>query len=280
MGSNCYSRNWTLVKDFARQFPPGYKGARRSPCPCRLRGPHRVFPERVTGRERCTLYFALCNCQFPAIKDQFSGCRGAHALFQSIPFFVSAGKSTFVSILKQASEDWEVVPEPVARWCNVQSCQEDSEELTTSQKSGGNVLQMMYEKPDRWSFTFQTYACLSRIRAQLKSLDGKLKEAENPVVFFERSVYSDRYIFAANLYESDCMNETEWTVYQDWHEWMNKQFGQSLELDGIIYLRATPEKCLNRIYLRGRDEEQDIPIEYLEKLHYKHESWLQHRTLR
>jgi deoxyadenosine/deoxycytidine kinase len=53
---------------------------------------------------------------------------------------------------------------------------------------------MMYEKPERWSFTFQSYACLSRIRAQLASLNGKLKDAEEPVLFFERSVYSDRYI--------------------------------------------------------------------------------------
>ncbi|KAM7021711.1 deoxycytidine kinase [Passerculus sandwichensis] len=194
---------------------------------------------------------------------------------------IAAGKSTFVNILKQANEEWEVVPEPVARWCNVQqSSGDDCEELSTSQRSGGNVLRMMYEKPERWAFTFQTYACLSRIRAQLGALDRKPGSAQNPVVFFERSVYSDRYIFAANLYESDCMNETEWTIYQDWHDWMNKQFGSRLALDGIIYLRATPEKCLNRIYLRGRDEEQEIPIEYLEKLHYKHESWLQHRTLR
>lgn len=198
----------------------------------------------------------------------------------SIEGNIAAGKSTFVNILKQVCEDWEVVPEPVARWCNVQSTQNEFEELTTSQKSGGNVLQMMYEKPERWSFTFQSYACLSRIRAQLAALNGKLKDAEKPVLFFERSVYSDRYIFASNLYESDCMNETEWTIYQDWHDWMNNQFGQSLELDGIIYLRATPEKCLNRIYLRGRNEEQGIPLEYLEKLHYKHESWLLHRTLK
>ncbi|XP_072480549.1 deoxycytidine kinase isoform X2 [Notamacropus eugenii] len=209
-----------------------------------------------------------------------AGAGGARIRKIAVEGNIASGKSTFVNLLKQVSDDWEVVPEPVARWCNVQSTQDEFEELTTSQKSGGNVLQMMYEKPERWSFTFQTYACLSRIRAQLSALNGKLKEAEKPVVFFERSVYSDRYIFASNLYESDCMNETEWTIYQDWHDWMNNQFGQSLELDGIIYLRAIPEKCLNRIYLRGRKEEQEIPLEYLEKLHYKHESWLQNRTLK
>lgn len=39
----------------------------------------------------------------------------------------AAGKSTFVRLLEQESQDWEVVPEPIARWCNVQTDGSDFE---------------------------------------------------------------------------------------------------------------------------------------------------------
>lgn len=105
----------------------------------------------------------------------------------------AAGKSTFVRLLQGESEDWEVIPEPIGKWCNVQNDSEDVyqvskqqlnatrdndkhcsvclpagrlsfcarvclQDLSSSQKSGGNLLQMLYDKPSRWSYTFQVTA--------------------------------------------------------------------------------------------------------------------------
>lgn len=199
----------------------------------------------------------------------------------SIEGNIAAGKSTFVRVLEKASEDWEVIPEPIGKWCNVQNDSDDIyQDLSSSQKSGGNLLQMLYDKPSRWSYTFQSYASLSRIRSQLQPLSDKLQQKEKPVQFFERSVYSDRYVFASTLFESGDLSETEWAVYQDWHTWLLNQFESDIALDAIIYLRAAPERCMQRLLHRGREEEQDIPLEYLEQLHLKHEAWLHQRSLR
>lgn len=197
----------------------------------------------------------------------------------SIEGNIAAGKSTFVRLLGEAGgDDWQVVPEPIGKWCNVQNQADDvTQELSSSQKSGGNLLQMLYSKPVRWSYTFQSYACLSRIRAQLQP--PSLKNAEKPVVFYERSVYSDRYVFASTLYESGTITDTEWSVYDDWHTWLIRDLYKDIQLDGFIYLRASPQKCMQRLLLRGREEEQGVPLEYLKQLHLRHEDWLLNRTM-
>jgi hypothetical protein len=45
---------------------------------------------------------------------------------------------------------------------------------------------------------------------------------------------------------------------KDWYEGMNSQFSQSLELDRIIYFRATPEKCCSRIYIYGKKKNKSF----------------------
>lgn len=116
---------------------------------------------------------------------------------------------------------------------------------------------------------------MSRLRTQLQPPPARLLSSEGtPVQVYERSVYSDRYIFALNMFELGCINSTEWAVYQDWHSLLVEQFGHQVELEGIIYLRAPPQKCMERLEHRGRAEEKGVKLDYLDKLHVQHERWL------
>jgi deoxyadenosine/deoxycytidine kinase len=45
--------------------------------------------------------------------------------------------------------------------------------------------------------------------------------------------------------------------------------------DGIIYIRCSPEKCLERLNSRWREEETSIKLEYLNRLHNLHEEWFE-----
>ncbi|KAL0979360.1 hypothetical protein UPYG_G00184100 [Umbra pygmaea] len=190
----------------------------------------------------------------------------------SIEGNIAVGKSTFARLLQSAGEDWEVVPEPIGKWQSIDS---------GCSQTASNLLDMMYQDPQRWSYTFQTNSCMSRMRTQLQPPPERLLNAEGVAVqVFERSVYSDRYIFALNMFQLGCINSTEWAIYQDWHSFLVEQFGHQVELEGIIYLRAPPQKCMERLGRRGRMEEKQVQLDYLEKLHGQHEEWLIEKSTR
>lgn len=56
----------------------------------------------------------------------------------------------------------------------------------------GNLLDLMYREPARWSYTFQTFSFMSRLKIQLEPFPEKVLQAKKGVQIFERSVYSDR----------------------------------------------------------------------------------------
>lgn len=47
----------------------------------------------------------------------------------------------------------------------------------------------------------------------------------------------------------------------------------TIEKTKIIYLRCDPNKCYERTKIRKRAEEDEIPLEYLQMIHTKHENW-------
>ncbi|XP_022077962.2 deoxyguanosine kinase, mitochondrial [Acanthochromis polyacanthus] len=214
------------------------------------------------------------NLSFPSSRCLSRSAEEAKARVKrvSIEGNIAVGKSTFAKLLQSTCSDWEVMAEPISKWQNIRS---ETSKGTEPESTVSNLLQMMYQDPQRWSYTFQTYSCMSRLRTQLQPPPARLLNSEGtPVQVYERSVYSDRYIFALNMFELGCINTTEWTVYQDWHSLLVEQFGHQVELEGIIYLRAPPKKCMERLEKRGRAEEKGVKLDYLDKLHVQHERWL------
>jgi len=166
---------------------------------------------------------------------------------------IGAGKSTLLRLLgNRKLNNIRYIQEPVNEW------------LETKDSTGKNILEYFYENQNKWSFPFQMNSFISRTHS--------IAESKDDVIFAERSVYTDKYCFAQNCYESGKMTEMEWNIYNKWHSWLVDSF--KLKPEAYIYLRTSPQTCINRIKERSRNEESTIPLDYLEKLHQKHEEWL------
>lgn len=171
---------------------------------------------------------------------------------------IGAGKSTFLEVIKKYL-NVQVVREPHAKW----------------QQVGGehNLLDAFYKDMPRWAYTFQTYAFVSRVIEQQEHA----KSNPYSIQVLERSVFSDRYCFAKNAYESGNMNALEWKLYQEWFNWLVD--GYIPKPAGFIYLQVDPAVCYERLRKRNRSEEETVALAYIQQLHAYHEQWLIRKEL-
>ena len=179
-------------------------------------------------------------------------------MFISIEGNIGSGKSTLMTKIKEHFKNDERVvflPEPVDEWSTIKD------------EHGVTILENYYKDQHRWAFSFQMMAFITRVR-QLKDLDPR------KVYISERSVFTDREIFAKMLYDCGKISHIDYTIYTKWFDELVGNFG----IDRIVYVNTTPEVCEQRIKKRSRTGESTIPFEYLQECDEYHEKWLRDST--
>jgi deoxyadenosine/deoxycytidine kinase len=172
---------------------------------------------------------------------------------------IGAGKSTLLARIQSSIPEWHVVNEPVDTWTALKN------------DEGKNLLELFYEDKKRWSYTFQNCAILTR----LKSLKNAIKTTTSDVIITERSVLTDRYVFAEMLRSSGDIDALEWTLYESWFN----IFSTEIPIHAIIHLTTSPETSEKRIHIRNRHGEEGIPIDYLKALDLQHQKWIKETNL-
>jgi deoxyadenosine/deoxycytidine kinase len=122
-----------------------------------------------------------------------------------------------------------------------------------------------YDDMRRWSFNLQIYFLSSRFKHQKQMLDRQ----DNVVQ--DRTIYEDVEIFAKNLHNMGLMSDRDFANYEALFREMTFYIEPPTLL---IYIRAQVPTLVRQIQQRGRDYENTIRIEYLERLNQLYEAWI------
>ncbi len=172
---------------------------------------------------------------------------------------IGTGKSTIIEYLKQKYKDDSnilFIEEPLNKWLNLKDT------------DGQNILGKFYETPERWSYSFQMHAFITRAKDIISN------QTKANIIIIERSIMTDRNVFASILKDSGKISELEWKLYQEWFNWLTEHF-TCITPDSYIYLKADPMISYQRMVKRTRDEESNVSLEYIQSVTDKHDSWLE-----
>lgn len=172
---------------------------------------------------------------------------------------IGVGKSTFSEIIRKNWDDSVIVPEPVDLWKDLKN------------SDGKNMLDTFYTDIKRYAYTFQNVACITR----MMKMEQTFKDSSCKYIFLDRSLATDKNVFEKMLYDSGMINELEHQAYNLWCDFYWKYVRDNTKTKPIhIYLKCDADICKERIIKRGREEEANITLEYLQDLNKYHDAWL------
>jgi len=168
--------------------------------------------------------------------------------FVAVAGNIGVGKSTLVELLSHRL-GWSPYYEPVGE---------------------NPYLADFYADMTAWAFQSQIFFLTRRLFTHRSLLDHPTSAIQ------DRSVYEDAEIFAYNLFLQGNMTDRDYQSYRELYLVL-AQFLPPPDL--VVYLRASVDTLVGRIASRGRDYEQQIEPEYLQRLNDLYETWIDNFTL-
>ena len=177
---------------------------------------------------------------------------------------IGAGKSTLLQEIRNKLHDVHIVDEPVSQWSALKNAK------------GKSLLELFYEDKNRWSYTFQNCALLTRLKNIQKAVENIDTTISSPqVIITERSVLTDKHVFAEMLYDAGNIDPLEWELYESWFN----VFGKKYPVRAIIYVSTSSGTSKERINTRNRSGEESIDLEYLDALDKQHKKWIKNTNI-
>lgn len=172
---------------------------------------------------------------------------------------IGSGKSTLLAHLKEkykTNANIIFLREPVDEWESIKD------------KEGVTMLEKFYSDQKTYSFSFQMMAYISR----LNLLKDAVKNNPDAIIITERSLTTDKMVFAKMLYDAGNIEEVNYQIYSKWFDC----FASEYPIKKIIYVKSSPKICYDRIHERSRLGESVIPLEYLNTCDEYHSGMMQY----
>lgn len=172
----------------------------------------------------------------------------------SIEGNIGSGKTTLINKLQETlKQNIIFLEEPLDEW------------LTIKDEDENTILSKFYSNQSKYSFPFQMMAYISRLNKLKQQLNNNSKH-----IFTERSLSTDKFVFAKMLYDNKLMDTCEYQIYNKWFDCFNKETA----ITKIIYVKTDPLVCNERVNKRSREGENNISQEYLNTCHLYHEEMI------
>lgn len=165
---------------------------------------------------------------------------------------IGSGKSTFLEEL--ANMGYTVHKQPVEEW---------------------TCLKPFYENPSKYAYqlqeqVLQSYANIALLYREDLIDNSTQKDAvqhKDNVVFFESFGLASVMTFAKMLNDDGLLSSPQWINIASACKGL-------LCPDVFVFIKTTVDECLNRIYKRKRDGEENIKVEYLMRLEKYYEAFM------